>query len=110
MSQPRPVPCRSTISLNVRSSVIRTTSNSSARDSAKCSHNALLTSTPALASSEFIKFFTIGRHDPHEVPALVLPHTDLMSLQPSSRTAHRIVPADTLLPDDAPVGSRNNVS
>src|SRR5205814_10193196 len=46
MSQPRPLPCLPTSSLKVRMPVADTISNSSARDRVKCSHSALLCSTP----------------------------------------------------------------
>src|SRR4051812_43768112 len=97
MSQPRPLPCRSRISEKVPSSCTRTTSNSCARESSKCSHNALLTATPDFSSSVLTSFLTSGRHEPHDVPAFVHDFTPARSVQPSSLTAHRMVPALTLL-------------
>ena len=67
MSQPRPRPCRSTSSVNVRMPVTATISNSSARDTAKCSHSAFDCATPAAASS----CLSVGTQEPHPVPARV---------------------------------------
>ena len=42
-------------------------------------------------------FLTIGTHEPHAAPAFVQALTPATSVQPSSFTAQRIVPAVTLL-------------
>ncbi len=71
----------------------RTMSNSSAREYVKCSHSALLTSTPDFSSS----CLSIGTQLPQVVPARV---HDLMpgtSVTPLSAMAERMSPAHTLL-------------
>ena len=87
MSQPRPVPCRPMISLNVVSPCTRTTSKSWARDSSKCSHSAVLTSTPDFSSSVVTSCLTSGRQEPQLVPARVHAFTPARSVQP--RVGHR---------------------
>src|SRR2546429_9280037 len=67
MSQPFPVPKRSSRPENVRISVAAMISNSSARHWLKCSHSALDCCTPSAASS----CFSIGTQEPHELPAAV---------------------------------------
>ena len=71
MSQPRPRPCSAISRLNVVIPRTRTMSNSSARLWSKCSHSAVLTSTPALVSSASRNFFSSGTQLPQPVPALV---------------------------------------
>ena len=97
MSQPRPVPKRSMIALNVRSPETRTASKSWARECVKCSQSAVLRLAPLRASSVPTSFLTSGRHEPHAAPARVHAFTPATSVQPSSVTAQRIVPAVTLL-------------
>ena len=63
------MPNRSISPEKVRMPVTETISNSSARDCEKCSHSALLSSTPEAASSDL----TDGRQPPQVVPALVQP-------------------------------------
>src|SRR5688500_8683929 len=63
----------------------------------KCSHSALLRAAPDLASSVPTIFLIIITHDPHAAPALVHDLIAVTSVQPSSCTALRIVPAVTLL-------------
>ena len=62
--------------------VIRTTSNSWARESSKCSHRALLTTVPDFSSSATISLRTSGRQEPQLVPALVHALTPARSVQP----------------------------
>src|SRR5690349_3118185 len=63
----------------------------------KCSHSALLRAAPDFASSVPTIFFTIITHDPQAAPAFVHDLTAATSVQPSSCTALRMVPAVTLL-------------
>jgi hypothetical protein len=97
MSQPRPVPNRVTISLNVVSPATRTWSKSCARVEAKCSQSALLSVTPAASSSAPTRRLTSGRHEPHAAPAFVHALTPATSVHPSSVTADRMRPALTAL-------------
>ncbi len=92
MSQPVPVPYCAISPENVRVSVARTISNSSARDCVKCSHSAFDSSTPDAASSAF----TVGRHPPHVVPAPVQFFTEARSHAPSEIAA-QISPLVTAL-------------
>src|SRR4051812_36923832 len=69
MSQPLPVPNRSTRPENVRTEAAETISKSSARDCEKCSHSALDCSTPSASSS----CLSSGTQDPQDVPAFVQP-------------------------------------
>src|SRR5689334_6371195 len=92
MSQPFPVPNRSTKSVNVRMDVAEMMENSSARDWLKCSHSALDCSTPSASSS----CLSSGTHDPHEVPASVHFFSPGTSLQPPAMASHRS-PLVTLL-------------
>ena len=100
-SQPRPVPRRAMISSNDVSSSTRIDSNSSWRESAKCSQSAREGVTPDFVSSASRSFLTSGTHDPHWVPARVQAFSAPSSVQPSACsspfTASRIVPALTLL-------------
>src|SRR5690554_4461243 len=63
----------------------------------KCSHSAFDTSMPERSSSVPTIFFTSGKHEPHDVPALVHSLTPARSVHPCSVTAARTVPAVTLL-------------
>src|SRR5882757_7202485 len=78
MSQPIPVPWRAMSPEKVRTEVAEMISKSSARDTAKCSHNALDCSTPSASSS----CLSNGTHDPHDVPALVQAFSAGTSAQP----------------------------
>ena len=97
MSQPRPVPKRSTMAVKVFSPETRTASNSCARVNEKCSHRPFETSFPDAASSVATSFFTSVKHDPHAAPALVHAFTSAASAQSCSVTASRTVPAVTPL-------------
>ena len=105
MSQPRPVPKRSMMPLKVRSPETRTASKSCARENEKCSQRAVLSSAPERASSVPTSFLTSGRHEPHAAPARVQALTPATSVQPSSVTAQRIVPAVTLLHEQTSASS-----
>src|SRR5690242_15409984 len=69
MSHPVPLPCLAISPEKVRMPEAWMISNSSARDCAKCSHSALLCSTPCASSS----LLSIGTQLPQEVPAAVAP-------------------------------------
>src|SRR3954467_7096065 len=109
MSQPRPAPCASMISLKLRRPVTEMMSKSWARLNAKCSHRAELTSAPALLSSALRRFFTSGRQDPQLVPALVQDLSPPRSLQPPSQTAARMAPAVTLLQEQTLAASGSSL-
>src|SRR5207253_2316892 len=72
--------------------VTRTTSKSSARVIAKCSHNAVDVSTPASASSRLSN----GTHDPQPVPARVHDLMAATSVHPPVVTASTTVAFVTL--------------
>ncbi|OLT07498.1 hypothetical protein BJF77_14200 [Kocuria sp. CNJ-770] len=104
MSQPRPVPNRPTTSSHEDRSRARTASKSSARESSKCSHRAVETSTPALASSRSRVFLSIGTQEPHWVPAREHFFSSPISCTPQpicSRTA----PVVTLLQEHSTASS-----
>ena len=83
--------------LKVVSPDTRTASKSWRRDMSKCSQSALLSAAPDFASSVPTIFLTIITHEPQAAPAFVQDLTPATSVQPSSCTAWRIVPAVTLL-------------
>src|ERR1700734_1671164 len=92
MSQPLPVPKRSSRPEKVRISVAVMISKSSARDWLKCSHSALDCATPSASSSCLSR----GTHDPHDVPAAAHDLSPGTSLQPSASADFRS-PLVTLL-------------
>ena len=85
------------------SSRTRIASNSSWRQSSKCSQRAATASTPDFVSSVSSSFLSIGTHEPHWVPARVQLFRSPSSVQPSPSqapqplTVSRMVPAVTLL-------------
>ena len=105
MSQPRPMPNRSITALKVVSPDTRTASKSWRRDMSKCSHSALLRAAPDFASSVPTIFLTIITQEPQAAPALVQDLMPATSVQPSSWTAWRIVPAVTLLHEQTSASS-----
>ena len=98
MSQPRPVPKRADDRAEgAQPRDADDVEQLRARVASKCSHSAVLRLAPLRASSAPTSFFTRGRHEPHAAPARVHAFTPATSVQPSSVTAQRIVPAVTLL-------------
>ena len=78
-------------------------SNSSCRESSKCSQSAREGVMPAFVSSDSRSFFTSGTQEPHCVPARVQAFSSPRSVHASTwsacppATASRIGPALTLL-------------
>src|SRR5579875_1945707 len=92
MSQPIPVPKRSSSPENVRIEVALMISKSSARDWLKCSQSALDCSTPSASSS----CLSSGTQEPHDGPALVQDFRLGTSVQPAAMASHKS-PLVTLL-------------
>src|SRR4051812_5170901 len=92
MSQPDPLPYSAIRPENVRISVEATIWNSSARDWPKCSHNALLCSTPFASNSRL----SIGTQLPQDVPAAVA-HLIPGTSQTPCEIAEQIAPFVTAL-------------